>query len=66
MKFVEIFNKVPIRMSSNIDLVLIATLMASEGFPVPSFVASSKEYYNDKNLLSAIKDLTSPIHKRTP
>jgi ankyrin repeat protein len=48
-----------------VDLVLIATIMARQRFPVPSFLASSKEFFQDKNLLSATKDLTYSKKKLT-
>lgn len=53
----------PIKMP--VDLVLIATIMASQHFPVSSFLAASKDFFQDTNLLSAIKDLTHSRKKLT-
>ena len=49
----------------SIDLVLIATCMANQRFPVNSFVAASKEFKNDPNLTSAISNMTYAPNKYT-
>jgi len=52
-------NKMPV------DIVLIATIVASQGYAVPSFIAASKDFYNDTNLLAATKNLIESKKKRT-
>ena len=49
----------------SLDLVLIATFMANQRFPVNSFVAASKEFKNDPNLTSAISNMTYAPNKYT-
>ena len=48
-----------------LDLVLIATILATQGYAVPSFLAASKEFYTDTNLLAATKNLIESKKKRT-
>jgi ankyrin repeat protein len=48
-----------------VDLVIIATFMANQGFNIGGFLATSKEFYNDINLMRIVKDRTYSLSKNT-